>query len=93
MSHLFFPGTGSERRQESDRTIPSCVELRCRTIGRAVKCAAVDGSTQLSFKLVKLNENSGNIEIDAKLIQLVLWIGGQGRKRGRGMSANRIALD
>lgn len=26
------------------------------------------GSTQLSFKLLKLNENSGNIEIDANLI-------------------------
>lgn len=37
--------------------------------------AAVDnGSTQLSFKLAELNENSGNIEIDAKLIQLVLLL-------------------
>lgn len=40
--------------------------------GWQVRAAVDNGSTQLSFKLAKLNENSGNIEIDAKLIQLVL---------------------
>lgn len=34
--------------------------------------AVESGRTQLSFKLAKLNENSGNIQIDAKLIQLML---------------------
>lgn len=42
--------------------------------GLQVRAAADNGSTQLSFKLAKLNENSGNIEIDAKLIQLVLLL-------------------